>query len=138
MANVGFTIEYPDRGDGVASAAAFPEGVRVIKWADMANGDVGLPYTAPQYPDKSVQVTGTPGTGCACSIQGSNVANGTPAYFILTDAQGNSLTFDSTAVTANKIEQVVENTWQIRPVVTAGDVNTSVTVRLLIFSDARR
>lgn len=127
MATVAYTIELPADGD------IYPEGVRVVKWANLASGDVGQPYRAPHYSDKTVQVSGTFGTGGNCRIEGSLAYSGAPVWATLTDPQGNNLDF-----TAAKLESVAENVVDIRPNITAGDGTTSITVRLLVSTVARR
>ncbi len=94
----------------------------VVQWANMQNGDVGAELHFAQWADRSVQVTGTFGTGGNMRWEGSNdVAN----YSVLTDPQGNNLDFLS-----SKIETVTEITTVARPRVTAGDGTTSVTVTM--------
>ena len=127
MAVIGYVIESPPDG------AIFPEGVRVVKWTPLANADTGAPYTAPQFSDKSVQISGTFGVGGTVLIEGSLVSNGTAVWGTLNDPNGNTL-----SVTAAKVEAVLENTYQIRPNVTAGDGTTALTVRMLISTVARR
>jgi hypothetical protein len=73
--------------------------------------------------ERCVTVHGTFGAGGSITIQGSN--DGTN-WFALTDPQGNALT-----KTAAAIEQVLESPLYIRPLVTAGDGTTSLTVILL-------
>lgn len=99
--------------------------VFVFTWTPLTttNAD-GNSLTAEQYADKSVQVTGTPGVGGSVSLQGSN--DGTN-WATLTDPQGNALTF-----TAVGIKMVAEATRYIRPLVTAGDGTTSLTVRVFM------
>jgi hypothetical protein len=77
-----------------------------------ANGDVGTPLDATRLQDKTVTVTGTFGTGGALTIKGSNDGVN---YTVLTDPQGNALTF-----TAAGVEAIMENPLFIRPEMTAG------------------
>lgn len=72
-----------------------------------------------QWADRSVQVTGTFGAGGNLNIEGSNDGGTTAA--ILTDPQGNALSF-----TATKIEQITEVCELVRPKVSAGDGTTSL------------
>lgn len=69
-----------------------------------------------------MQVAGTFGVGGSVNIEGSN--NGV-AWAVLADPQGNPLTF-----TAARIEQVLESPRFIRPIVTAGDGTTNLTVNV--------
>jgi hypothetical protein len=101
-------------------------GVRVFKWASLTEtNNTGEPIPAAYLADKSVHVRGTWGTGGHAAIQGSNEADVAPAsanYTILADPQGNSID-----LTADKIEQILENPYWIRPAITAGTgVNLTV------------
>ena len=96
----------------------------VITWAALANGDQGAPAEYTHYADRSVQVSGTFGTGGVVVLEGS--LDGTN-YETLADPQGNALSF-----TASKIEAVTEATRYIRPRVTAGDGSTSINVSVLV------
>lgn len=101
----------------------------VCRWTPLLNTDTGNPFENPGSSDRSVQVTGTFGVGGSVQIEGSN--DGTN-WSILTDPQGNNLTF-----TSSKIEAVSELTRYIRPNVTAGDGSTSLTVSLLVSGNYR-
>lgn len=83
--------------------------------------DTGTPAEYPNFNDKTVQVVGTLGTLGSINITGSNDGVN---YKVLTDPQGNALTF--TAV--NMIETISECPRYIRPEVTAGDGTTSFKV----------
>lgn len=85
--------------------------------------DEGLPAEFCRFSDRSVQVVGTWGGG-SLTMQGSN--DGTN-YYALTDPQGNAIT-----KTADALEQVTELTQHIKPVITAGDITTSLTVVALL------
>jgi len=65
-------------------------GVQVIAWKGLKNGDTGQPYECAPWSDKSVQVSGTFGTGGNCRIEGSLMVSN-PAWATLNDAQGNAL-----------------------------------------------
>jgi hypothetical protein len=102
------------------------DGVRSITWTGLLNGDDGEAYVQAGYPDRSVQVFGTYGTGGSITIEGAN----DPAltnWVTLHDAQGVSLTFPTPA----KIAVVAEHTYAIRPRVPAGDGTTNLTCVLL-------
>lgn len=115
------TISYT-----VSRVESFKDEAHVIRWTPMTNSgsDVGSPIEMPGSSDRSVQVTGTFGTGGNLRIEGSN--DGTN-YATLTDPQGNALD-----ITSAKIETIMELTRYIRPRVTAGDGTTSVSVSLLV------
>lgn len=95
----------------------------LITWANMANGEVGVPFKMPRSADRSVQVDGTFGSGGNLRIEGSN----NETYYPLTDPQGNALN-----ITSGKIEAVTEIVVSLRPSVTAGDGTTSLTVTMLV------
>jgi hypothetical protein len=98
----------------------------LILWENLVNGDTGKPVPCWMYADKSIQVIGTFGSGGTCTIQGSNM-DATPTWATLVDPQGNAL-----AITGAKTEAILENTYQIRPNVTAGDGSTDLDVYLLM------
>lgn len=84
------------------------------KWEGfVASGDVGTAVLMGSYADRSVQVLGNFGASGAISIEGSN--DGGTTWAVLTDPQGNALTF-----TSAKIEAITELCHQIRPVQSAG------------------
>lgn len=103
---------------------------RVLRtqWTGLLNGDDGNPETPGRLSDRSVQISGTFGAGGSISIQGSNDGIN---WTILRDPAGAALTF-----TTADLKEVLENTQYIRPVVTAGDGTTSLTVNLLSASTA--
>jgi hypothetical protein len=95
----------------------------LFTWTGLDSDDSGIPISIIDYTDQTMTVFGTFGAGGSVTIQGSN--NGSN-WFTLTDPQGNALT-----KTAAAIELVVECPRYIRPLVTAGDGTTSLTVELL-------
>jgi hypothetical protein len=97
---------------------------RVI-WSGLtfSSTDDGSSIELHQYSDRSVQVTGTFGTGGSVAIEGSNDDGVT--WKVLTDPQGNALN-----ITAAGIEQITEITQKVRPRVTAGDGTTNLAVYL--------
>lgn len=128
MANIAPSkVELPSIVDGKIA-------IHVITWANMANGDIGLPYALPEWADRNVQVAGTPGAGGNARIEGSNEGN--PAaqpqslptdYATLNDASGTALNF-----TAAGLKEISECPLWIRPNITAGDGTTSLTVILVV------
>jgi len=100
-----------------------------VSWLGLANTDTGVPLDGSNFNDKTVQVTGTFGAGGAVALEGSN--DGTN-YSVLTDPQGNALTF-----TAAKIEMVAECPRYIRPNVTGGDGTTALNIYLNCVKGAR-
>lgn len=97
-----------------------------VTWTGLTTTNTdGAPIFAPDHPEKDVQVFGTFGAGGSVRIQGSLDAGTT--YAALNDVQGNALN-----VTAAAIERVQETCAQIRPLVTAGDGTTSLTVVMIL------
>lgn len=97
-------------------------------WTPLANGDSGTPETPGRLSDRSVQIKGTFGAGGTVSIQGSNDGI---TWSILRDPAGVALTF-----TAADLKEILENTVFVRPLVTAGDGTTALTVILTAASTA--
>jgi hypothetical protein len=100
--------------------------VHVYSWTPMtfAGSDVGSPIEMPGSADRTVQVTGTLGTGGSVRIEGSLDGS---TYHVLTDPQGNALD-----INALKVETIMEIVRYIRPRVTAGDGTTSLSVHILM------
>lgn len=101
------------------------DNVRIGTWTGLTftTTDDGEPMELPGWPDRSVQVIGTLGAGGSVRIQGSN--NGTD-WAVLTDPQGNDLN-----ITSLKIEAITELTRFVRPLITAGDGATNLSVIIL-------
>lgn len=83
----------------------------------------GAPINLTEFADRSLQITGTFGSGGTIVWEGSN--DGTN-YVTLTDPQGNAI-----SKTAAAIEAVTEVTQWARPRVTAGDGTTDLDVTVL-------
>ena len=101
-------------------------GVHEFKWTSLTttNSDgapAGPKSGAPSLADKTIHVIGTPGAGFDMDLEGSNDNTN---WKVLTDPQGNALTFTVVDI----IEQIQENPLYIRPNVIAGDGTTDVTV----------
>jgi hypothetical protein len=102
--------------------------LQIWTYANMANGDTGLPLELGNYTDRSIQVLGTFGAGGNVRMQGTlQDPSSSPTWATLTDPQGNALD-----ITSAKIEQVSEITRGIRPNITAGDGTTSLTVIVMV------
>ena len=101
-------------------------GVKIVTWSPLVAANLdGTPFVCPMFADKSIQVYGTFG-GATVTVQGSNDSS-SPTYATLADPQGNALT-----ITLAKIEQVLENTYVVRPLVSGADGTTSLTVKMLV------
>lgn len=99
--------------------------IRVV-WPNMGDGDIGEPVQLGRYADRSVQVSGTYGTGGKVQFQGSldadpNTAQWDPAVY---DTNGLPM-----EVSDYKIRQVVPLCLWHRPVV-SGDATTNLTVTM--------
>lgn len=93
----------------------------VVTWAGLLNGDDGSAVEAWDFPDRSIQVIGTLGTGGQVTWQGSN--DGTN-WATLTDLAGANL-----VITALGVKMPAPITRYVRPLV-AGDGSTNLTVVL--------
>jgi len=93
-----------------------------ITWANLTDGgpDSGQPVQRPALVDRTVQVTGTFGSGGTVVFEGYNDGVN---YYTLTNPLGTAI-----SVTAAGISQVMEATAWMRPRITAGDGTTSLTV----------
>lgn len=94
----------------------------LFSWSNMADGDDGEVLEMPENADRTVQVSGTFGSGGVVQIEGS--LDGIN-YYTLTDPQGNNLSISNA-----KIETVTEIVRYIRPRVSSGDVTTSINVHI--------
>lgn len=101
----------------------------VIGWTSLDSDDSGSPAEVVDFPDKTVTITGTFGTGGTIKMQGSNDNSN---WFSLTDPQGVAI-----EKTAAAMELITENPRYIRPLVTAGDGTTSLTVQVLCLRASR-
>lgn len=99
------------------------ENAYVASWT-LANGDVGEAIGMEGWSDRSVQASGTFGSGGSVSLKGSN---NNSTYEILRDPASVALTFTSAG-----LKQVLENTRVIRPECTAGDGTTAIVVSVLL------
>lgn len=108
---------------------------RVLAWEGMTTNDTGMPVNVALWADKSIHIFGNFGSGATVVWQGSNDPRANPkhddhasaTWLTLTDPQGNAL-----SKTAEAIEQVLENTWWVRPKVTGGtnpDIDVVTTMK---------
>ena len=100
-------------------------GVAKTTWAAIPNGNQGSPMSAPDYADKSVQVSGTFGAAGSVSIEGSNDGS---TWHVLNDSRGEG---NAITLTAADTRTIMENPLFIRPNVTAGDGTTALTVSIV-------
>lgn len=76
------------------------------------------------WSDRSVQVSGTFGTGGTCVIEGSNDG---VTWFTLSSPANSTLSF-----TQAGLKQIVEACRHVRPRITAGDGTTAIAVSLFM------
>lgn len=96
--------------------------VRVVTWTEIGQSDTTIAVQLGAFPDRSVQVVGDFSGAASLTIEGSN--DGTN-YEVLTDPQGDSLTF-----TAAGLKAIVEIPRYIKPVLASGDGSTDIDVIL--------
>ena len=100
-------------------------GEETVQWVGLANGDTGSPvFVRDGFEPKSMQVTGTFGSGGSVACEGSNDG---AAYAALDDPAGTTI-----AVTAAGVAGIGVDVLAIRPHVTAGDGTTALTVTILL------
>ncbi len=95
-----------------------------VTWSGLLNNDTGAPVYLARYPDKTMQNTGTFGSGGKVTMQGSNLA--TPSWGALNDAQGVVI-----APTTNECILIAGSSLQIRPSVSDGDGDTDLVCTLI-------
>jgi hypothetical protein len=98
----------------------------MFTWTGLDLDDSGIPIECVDYPDRTVTITGTFGVGGSLTMQGTNDDLPSSNWLPLTDPQGGAITKTSAA-----IELISEAPRFIRPLVTAGDGTTSLTVKIL-------
>jgi hypothetical protein len=113
-----------------AKVTVLADGVRIIEWAGLLNTDDGEWSVVPFPGDKCVHAYGTFGAGGTVTIQGTNETGAPAQGQTLHDPAAAVLTLTDAA--GARLKQCLESPYQIRPVVTAGDGTTSLTVRLCV------
>jgi hypothetical protein len=106
--------------------------MKIFQWANLKNGDTGVPLFWQPYAYKSVHVKGTFGAGGSLQIEGSNDVEGPPNWLVLRNPRGGSHKLVFTAAIGADIGQVMERTYLMRPNVTGGDDTTDLIVTILI------
>lgn len=111
----------------------FPTGVRVVVWEGLDTNDTATGYAAPQYAGKSVQMDAGTSTDTSVTIQGTLA----PTESSLTPVWGTLHKVDLTdlALTDSEPAQVLEDCYQVRPLVTTG---SDVDVYLMVTTTSRR
>lgn len=93
-----------------------------VTWPHVKNGDTCNPVNLGIYSDRSIQVVGTFGVGGTVQVHGSNDASN---FAQLSDLRGTAF-----AITTAKIEQIEDVTYALKPVVSAGDGTTDLTITM--------
>lgn len=96
-------------------------GSATYRWTGLANGDDGEALEIPEYPDHTMQVVGTFGSGGSVAWEGSN--DGGTTWAALADLSGSVIAQTDTAVV-----RAQEKPRLVRPRVTAGDGTTLLDV----------
>jgi hypothetical protein len=117
MATRAATISNPTKDQ-------YDDGVQLVTWTGLLNGDDGAPVELPTHSDRSIQVVGTFGVGGTAVLEGSN--NGTDWAPLSTPASV------ALSLTAPGLKAVLELPRYVRPRVTAGDGTTSLAATLLV------
>jgi len=113
-------------------------GMTILTWV-LANGDSGQPFESGLMTDVTAQVYGTFGTGGSLSMQGSNdprvvtdyaAGTSTAQWFPIEDNLGNAWT-----KTAAGGDIVLQSPRFLRPICTAGDGTTALTLILKAVGD---
>jgi hypothetical protein len=113
MAVVTPTTTYP-------TTYPYADRIKVYIWSLTTADATGDALVIPAFADKTVQAYGTWGSG-TLTFQGANHPT-SPSWNTLTDGSDNDLTF-----TADKIEVLAQNPYQIRPVL-SGSTGATITV----------
>ncbi len=108
-----------------ATVTRLPQGYTKVVWLTLTDTDTGAPVDVGQYPDKSVQATGTFSGSASIAMQGSN--DGGTTFGVLRDMRGSDI-----ALSTTQPNSIAENTEQIRPSVTSGDGSTDIDVFLIV------
>lgn len=108
----------------VTKPDTYKDDVHYITWSGLLNGDDGDPVEMAGSNDRSIQFTGTFGTGGTIVFEGSNDGVN---WVTLSDPQGNTI-----SKTSASLEAILELTRYVRPRVTAGDGTTNLTAILLV------
>ena len=107
-------------------AVMLAKGVHSTTWTFTGtSAGAGDGQDLPQYPDKSVQISGTFGGGTVV-IQGTNADPTASKWSTLADPNGNAMSYTTTT-----LEQILEITRYIRPNMTVGGAAGAITVRCI-------
>ena len=96
--------------------------IKKVVWTLVNNGDTCSPVSLPGYADKSIQVAGT-FDSASVALHGSNDDTNFAAL--------NMPNSSAIAITAAAIKAVLENTSQIKPVISSASNNTSLSITVV-------
>lgn len=99
------------------------QGLVLIQWVGVAQNNLCQAVPLAEWADRSVQVSGTFGSGGTVAIQGSN--DGTN-YYTLNDPLGNAV-----SKTSAGLSQILELTRWIQPALSSGDGTTNLTISIV-------
>lgn len=108
-----------------ATSSRVTQSLVATVWTPLANGDTGAWIDTADLAERTVQVTGTFGSGGTVVLQGSNEDTPTNAFALTDDGAG------AVSFTAAGGARLWERPRWVRPSVTAGDGTTALTVRMV-------
>jgi hypothetical protein len=115
-----------ERTPTITASLSANEDFHIVQWTGLLNTDTGAPVQMPGSTLRSVQVTGTFGSG-SVAIHGSN--DGTN-YAALPDPGGTTI-----AISSAGIKAIGAVTRYIKPVVSGGGGTTSLVATLLVVKE---
>lgn len=122
---------------GTFSVSYIAKGVVKATWTGLGTATgAGRALDGFEYPDKTVTLAGTIGSGTTVLIEGSSTATNALVtggkYYTLTDQSDNAL-----SLSTGKTEVIAQNPIYIRPRVTAKNANGNVSVTIIAQSVRR-
>ena len=101
-----------------------------VSWVNLVNGDIGVAFSlGTEYPIKTVEILGTFGAGGAVTVEGANTQLSESTTFQTLSSDPSGAPFVANGST---LQNILENTIQIRPNITSGDGTTLLTVRMTL------
>lgn len=105
-------------------------GGRVVATVTLANGDESTDLGLFNYPEKTIEISGTFGAGGTINIRGKNVSSATVTEYLALH-RANDPTLTLTGLTAVILSGLVEDPQFIKADVDAGDGTTELTVTVV-------
>lgn len=103
-------------------------GVRVVTWASMGVNDVGVGFVSAMYADKTIQAYSGAWNSSTVVVEGTNETSNPSNWEHLHKVDTSTMTLSDVA--GDRLEQILENPYQIRPRISGG--TGSITVKLLV------